>query len=220
MTGKAFCRAVVLVLVPIALTGCADKVIKLSYVPDTSLTRLAGAQPVAVYRFTDRRDDEGDNDPFRVGGVYGGYGNRLSKVLADAPFQKTLAEALVTALRARGIDAQVVEDRTYQPGTVVPTSQPGTAVPASLVLAGDIKHFSTEARFTNSAHVRGIVRVYSSTGQLLVEKDISEREKPGSVGVGVMTSDDLLADAMNKALAKFVNRIASDPEIVTHLTRP
>src|SRR5437867_9394205 len=36
---------------------------------------------ITVFRFVDARGDEGDKgDPLRVGGVYGGYGNRISKV--------------------------------------------------------------------------------------------------------------------------------------------
>jgi len=210
MWRKLFRGTVAVVLMQIALVGCGAKRITLNYAPDTSLTTLRDTERVTVYAFEDRRDSEGDNDPFRVGGVYGGYGNRLSKVLADAPFQKTVANALVAALRARGIDAQVIDDRAYERGT----TPPGT-----VVFAGAIKHFSTEARFTNSAHVRGIVRVYATGGQVLVEKDISEREQPGMLGGGVFTTEDILQDAMNKVLAKFVNRVATDPEIVRTFMR-
>ena len=45
---------------------------------------MAAGQALTVFRFHDARGTEGDTgDARRVGGVYGGYGNRLAKVVTS-----------------------------------------------------------------------------------------------------------------------------------------
>jgi hypothetical protein len=194
-----------LVLLSLLLTGCADKVIQLRYEPDAKMERLAGAQAVTVFRFVDARGTEGDQgDPRRVGGIYGGYGNRLSRVMVANPWPDALVQNLRAGLTQRGVQVVVVPDKTYTPGTTATTP---------LILTGEIRNFSTEARFTNSAHISGVLRLYDSVGQLILEKPISTREQQAYGGAGVFTSVDLLEQAMNEALAKFVRAVVTDPEI-------
>jgi hypothetical protein len=194
-----------LVLLSLLLTGCADKVIQLRYEPDAKMERLAGAQAVTVFRFVDARGKEGDQgDPRRVGGIYGGYGNRLSKVMVANPWPDALVQNLRAGLTQRGVQVVAVPDKTYMPGTTATTP---------LILTGEIRNFSTEARFTNSAHISGVLRLYDSAGQLILEKPISTREQQAYGGAGVFTSVDLLEQAMNEALAKFVRAVVTDPEI-------
>jgi len=73
---------------------------------------------------------------------------------------------------------------------------------------GDLKNFSTEARYTNSAHISAIVRLYESNGTITVEKEISQR---------VLTSVDDLQRIMNDALSQFVQRVVTDPDIAARL---
>jgi hypothetical protein len=194
-----------LVLLSLLLTGCADKVIQLRYEPDAKMERLAGAQAVTVFRFVDARGTEGDQgDPRRVGGIYGGYGNRLSRVMVANPWPDALVQNLRAGLTQRGVQVVAVPDKTYTPGTTATTP---------LILTGEIRNFSTEARFTNSAHISGVLRLYDSVGQLILEKPISTREQQAYGGAGVFTSVDLLEQAMNEALAKFVRAVVTDPEI-------
>jgi hypothetical protein len=190
-------------------TGCADKRITLRYDPPSTLTSIPQAQPLTIQAFNDRRGDEGDSDPARVGGVYGGYGNRLSKVMAEGPFVIALVNALAGGFKARGVPVTVVN------GTFTPAAAGGAQ---GFVLSGDIKNFSTEARFTDSAHISGIVRLYGANGAVLVEREISERVRSDEGGGGgVLTDVKDLERIMNLTLGKFVERVVSDPEISSKL---
>src|SRR5262249_17849687 len=93
-------------LVALLFAACvSDKMVVLRYPSDLKLERVPSARAVTVFRFADRRGDEGDSNPRRVGGGYGGYGNRLFKVYATTPWPDALVEDLVTAFGARGIEA-------------------------------------------------------------------------------------------------------------------
>lgn len=192
------------VAITILAGGCADKQITLKYPGDSTLTPLPSPRSLTVYQFQDARGTEGDRDPMRVGGIYGGYGNRLSKVNANAPFQKIVVDALVDGFKTRGVQAQGVNDKPYQPGMPVPTA---------LALSGELRNFSTEARFTNSAHISVILRLYEASGKLVLEKPVSAREQTQYGGGGVFTSIDDLEKAMNDALAKFVRAVVTDPDL-------
>jgi len=138
-------RLVLMTLTLLILAGCGDKRILLNYVPDAAASKPAEDAPaVTVFAFRDARGDESDGNPYRVGGVYGGYGNRLSTVLAEKPVMPTLVDALAAGFRARGVPAQAVADREFRAGD---SSVTGYA------LGGELRNFSTEARFTNSAHI-------------------------------------------------------------------
>src|SRR5262245_66426924 len=76
---------VILGVVAITTVGCADKRVTLSYQPSPNLAPIGQPQPLTIRGFNDRRGDESDGDPTRVGGIYGGYGNRLSKGVGDSP---------------------------------------------------------------------------------------------------------------------------------------
>ncbi len=195
----------------IALTACGDKVIQLHYAPDAKIERLASGQGVTVYRFTDARGSEGDKgDVRRVGGIYGGYGNRLAKVMASAPWPETLVEGLAAGLTQRGMPHVVpVPDAPYASRTA-PTTP--------LALTGEIRNFSTEERFTFQAHVSGIVRLYDQRGTLLVEKRISARAKLTDPDTTVaVTNPDPLEPLLNEALQKFIRAVVTDPEITQRL---
>lgn len=202
-------RLLALMALSVVLTGCADKRIALSYPPVTAQASISHAQPVTVFAFHDKRGKESDEaDPLRVGGVYGGYGNRLSKVMADKPFMPTLVNAIADGFKVRGVPVTVMAERPFTPGSA-----------NGLVLSGDLKNFSTEARYTNAAHISCTVRLYGPTGRLLVEKELSERvvsEEGGGAGVFSDVSD--LERILNMALAKFAERVVTDADITQHIS--
>ena len=202
--------AVALVIAGGLLAGCADKHVILSYAPPAEIRRIAATGALTVYAFDDMRGTEGDHDPYRVGGVYGRYGNRVTKVMTQAPFDRTLAEALAAGFRAAGLEVVVAAGEHYRPGAT------RTATP--FALAGEIHDFSTEARFTTSAHIGGVVRLYDRDGTLLVARDLSERETVGIRLGGLLASTDRLEQALNKALATFVRRVVDAPELDAALT--
>jgi hypothetical protein len=204
-------RVAFLVLFTILLTGCGDKVIHFHYELDSKIDRLVMAQAITVFRFMDARGDEGDKgDPLRVGGVYGGYGNRLSKVMAASPWPDALVQNLVAGFSQRGVRAVAIPDKTYTPGST-PATTP-------LILTGEIRNFSTEARYTNTAHISGILRLYDAGGKLILEKPVSARAKLESeAGVGVFTPVDWLEQVMNEAIAKFIRIVVTDPELTQRL---
>jgi len=165
-----FARAA-LVLLAVLLAGCADLKVNLHYAPDTKIEALATGVPVTVFRFVDARGGEGDKgDVYRVGGVYNGYGMRLSKILSPTPWPDLLVQDLGAALTQRGVQSTLVADRTYDKGSAVSTP---------LVLTVEIRNFSTENRWAGYlAHVSGIVRLYDQSGTLLSERPISARLRP------------------------------------------
>lgn len=201
----------VLVLMTGWLTGCADQIVTLRYVPDTQIPEIPGAQAVTVFRFMDARGDEGDHgDPTRVGGTYGGYGNRLSKVKASTPWAEALLNGLNEGLAQRGIQTVTVADRIYAASSAVVTTP--------LVLSGEIRNFSTEQRWTLQSHVSGIIRLHDQQGALLVEKPISAR-------TSIMDRDSKASDSpvplevlLNETLQKFVRAVVTDPDITQRLS--
>ena len=207
--------SVMMMLGVICLTGCADRMVVLRYEPSLVVPEpptvgppRADTQPITIYQFADYRGPEADGNPLRVGGVYGGYGNRLAKVMTDVPFTRTLAAALTSALQARGVRATDAGDSPLLPGT--------TRIPTPLAMGGDIHNFSTESRWGMAAHISGVVRVYDQTGQVLVEKPISARDHEG-LGSGIFAGSDTLEKALNRALALFVHRVGDDPDITRAL---
>jgi len=116
----------VLGVAALCMVGCADKRVTLSYQPSSILAPIGQPQPLTIRGFNDRRGDESDGDPTRVGGIYGGYGNRLSKVMADSPLMLTLLNALAEGFKARGVPVTVI---------VAPLS-PGVALSPGAILTG------------------------------------------------------------------------------------
>jgi len=85
----------------IILAGCADRVIKLTYEPIMAPPPIPDAQPLTVFAFEDKRGGKSDEgDPLRVGGTYGGDGNRLSKAMVARPFMPTLVNAVAEGFKA------------------------------------------------------------------------------------------------------------------------
>ena len=206
---RSIVYVVALGLVGLATAGCADKRITVRYEPATAMDTLTGAVPITIVQFADRRGSEGDQDPYRVGGVYGGYGNRLSKIITDTSWQRTVVRALAAGFRARGVETATADDQEYKQGSAFATP---------LALGGEIRNFSTESRWSTSAHISGIVRLYDVKGTVLVEKTISERETWG-IGAGVLMAAEPLEATLNKALEGFVRKVATDPELSAQLTR-
>jgi hypothetical protein len=67
------------------LTGCADRLVMLRYTPPPAHARLG--PELVILPFVDARGKEGDQgDTQRVGGLYGGYGNRIAKVMLTEPW--------------------------------------------------------------------------------------------------------------------------------------
>src|SRR5215475_6211654 len=156
-----------IVLLAFGLGACgnlSDRTVTLQYAPNPGIERLMGAQALTIFRFADRRGDEGDNDPLRVGGFYDRWGRQMARIFANTRWPEALAQDLTTTFTLRGIDTVAMVAQDYVPGTS-PVSTP-------LVLGGEIRNFSIEARQTVQAHVSGIVRLYNQQGILLVEKEI------------------------------------------------
>lgn len=193
-------RLAPLLVVLLTVAGCADRMVKLQYTVDQRIERLDGARQLTVFRFADRRGSEGDGDEYRVGGFYGGYGNRVAKVMTDMPWPRTLTEALAAGFKARGVEAFPLADREFSPGVTFATP---------LALGGEIRNFSTEARFTNAAHISGIVRLYDHQGRTLVDKPLSAREQGGLGGLTVEPLEELL----NRALVNFIRQVITDPDV-------
>jgi uncharacterized lipoprotein YmbA len=200
-----FARAA-LILLAVLLAGCADLKVNLHYAPDTKIEALATGVPVTVFRFVDARGGEGDKgDVYRVGGVYNGYGMRLSKILSPTPWPDLLVQDLGAALTQRGVQSTLVADRTYDKGSAVSTP---------LVLTVEIRNFSTENRWAGYlAHVSGIVRLYDQSGTLLSERPISARLRPTEDEFKTITGQQLLEQMLNRAVAEFVRQVVTDPEL-------
>ena len=198
-------RACLTVCIALLLVGCADRMVTLRYHPDSRIQPVAGARQLTVFKFADRRGTEGDEgDPFRVGGIYGGYGNRLAKVMTGTPFQRTLNEALVAGFKARGVDATGTPDRELAFGVLFETP---------LALGGELRNFSTESRWSKSAHISGILRLYDRRGAVLVEKRVSARDQGG---LGSFSAEPL-EELMNEALREFVRMVVMDPDLAAQI---
>ena len=199
-------RTVLVVVATVVLAGCGDKVIQLRYDGDPAIERVVTQQAVTVFRFMDARGDEGDHgDARRVGGIYGGYGNRLSKVMVTSPWPETLVQALTAGLTQRGLVATGVADHEYRPGVAASTS---------LILTGEIRNFSTEQRYTPQAHVGGIVRLYDQGGTLLVEKRVSVKSNlMGKDTTSAVNNPEPLEPLLNETLQKFVRAVVTDPDL-------
>jgi len=192
------------------LAGCADLKVQVQYAPDAKIEKLAAGAPVTVFRFADARGDEGDKaDPYRVGGVYNGYGMRLSKILHPTPWPEMLARDLGAGFTQRGVQSVVVEERMYVPGSAVTTP---------LVLTGEIRNFSTENRWAGYlAHVSGVVRLYDQSGAKLIEKPVSARLRPNEEEAQLPDGRLLLERLLNRAVSEFVHQVVTDPDLTQRL---
>jgi len=205
MTSPRWLLSVVVVAATLCFAAaCADQTITLRYRPDSQIAPLPGLQPITIFKLSDRRGDEGDRDPYRVGGLYGGYGNRAAKVLATTPFPTVLLDALSLGFTARGVEV-VRDEREFVPQVSLSTP---------FALAGEIRNFSAETRYTNSAHVSGIVRLLDRQGAMLVEKEISARAQGGP-----SFANAPLENLMNEALQGFVRKVVTDEDIAARLIR-
>jgi hypothetical protein len=178
----------------VSSAGCGgSRIITLSYAPPV-VASTTGPRLV-ILPFDDRRGDEGDEgDPYRVGGIYARYGNRLAKVMVTRPWPPQLREALAAEFRAAGVEATIADVRE----------------PGAFSLAGEVRNFSTESRLGREAHIAVILRLRNPQGQPF-EKRIDVRESSGYHRDPWNTY--LLEGLLNKAFAEFVKMVASDPEI-------
>ena len=200
--GSWLTTAALVLLAVGALTACADKQVTVRYQPDPTLERLTAPNALTIFNFSDQRGTEGDHDIFRVGGVYVGFWTRLVKVMTDTPWPRTLNRALADGFTARGASVTTA----YQVFT------PGATFETPFALAGEIRNFSTEFRFGTSAQISGDVRLYDRQGSIRVEKRFSERQT-WDMEMGAATSDAALQATLNRALAGFVFKIVTDPDI-------
>jgi hypothetical protein len=190
-------RAVTLVALAALLVGCGDRIVTLRHSAPPPQATLAPV--LVVVPFADVRGKEGDQgDPLRVGGLYGSYGNRVAKVMATAPWPPQLQDALVAEFRAAGVDAQK-------------RAGPAEAPAGAKILDGEVRNFSTEARWSRAAHVSGLVRVLDAAGQVRFVKQFSARESEANL-TGTFTGEPLEV-LLNAALTRFVRTVATDPEI-------
>lgn len=201
-------RVCVLTLALVA-AGCASShTITLSY--DAPISARASQRPTLIIGpFEDVRGNEGDHgDPFRVGGIYGGYGNRLAKVMVARPWPPQLREALAAEFRAVGVETLVSDQ------VAAATGDP------PLILGGEIRNFSTESRWGREAHIGVIVRIRSPE-RVLVEKRVDVRES-GYHWNNFNT--EILEALLNRVFAQFVRTVATDPDLAAalraHARRP
>ena len=192
-------------LVAAVLMGCTETQVVMRYRPDATLEAVAPARALTIFTFSDERGSEGDHDIFRVGGLYFLW-TRLVKVMTDNPWPRALSQALAAGFTARGAPAMIAY-RPLIPGT--------TPFETPYAMTGEINNFSTEFRFGIMAHISGIVRLTDRQGSVLVERRISERRMWAP---GPAVSNDPLEDTLNKALAGFVFKVVTDPEINSVLT--
>jgi hypothetical protein len=102
-------------LCALALAGCADETIRLTYTPPAPSQSLGPRLVIGSFR--DVRGNEGDHgDAYRVGGVYGGYANRLAKVMSAAPWPPALTSALAAEFRALGVARRRQANRRQESG--------------------------------------------------------------------------------------------------------
>jgi hypothetical protein len=200
--GSGLTAGALILLTVGALTACADKQVIVRYQPDPTLERLTAPNALTIFNFSDQRGSEGDHDIFRVGGVYVGFWTRLVKVMTDTPWPRTLSRALADGFTARGVSVTIA----YQAFT------PGPRFETPFALAGEIRNFSTEFRFGTTAQISGDVRLYDRQGSILVERRISERQT-WDMEMGAATSDEALQATLNRALAGFVSKVVTDPDI-------
>lgn len=204
MTAAVYARGL-LIAVVLSSVGCADRMVTLRYQRDPRIQPVPAARQLTIFKFADRRGSEGDEgDPFRVGGIYGGYGNRFAKVMTGTPFQRTLNEALVVGFKARGVEATGIPDRELAVGVRFETP---------LALGGELRNFSTESRWSKSAHISGILRLYDRRGAVLVEKRVSARDQGG---LGSFSAEPL-EELMNEALREFVRMVVMDPDLAAQI---
>jgi hypothetical protein len=189
MIAGIYTRTCIMLVVAIGmlLAGCADKTIRLTYSPPAPSQSLAPR--LVIGPFQDVRGNEGDHgDAYRVGGVYGGYGNRLAKVMLASPWPPAFVAALAAEFQAQGVDASAAES------SAGPTD--------AYRLGGDVRNFSTESRWGRAAHIGVTFRL-----------DVKE-----SSGLGSFDAE-ALQELLNRAFARFVREVATDPEIRGALTR-
>ena len=191
------------------LGGCADQIVDLRYAPDPTLDRLPRAGAVTVFRFSDVRGTEGDHgDPYRVGGIYNGYGMRYAKVMTPEPWPEVLVQDLATGFEQRGVLAVAVADRVYIAGS--PVSTP-------FALGGEIHNFSTETRWLGlMAHVSGVIRLYDRAGAPLVEKSVAARVR-WLPDTNLPEGRPVLEGLLNVAVDEFVRKVVTDPEVTERL---
>jgi hypothetical protein len=201
-TASLMWLAVSVVALGVLFSGCADRTVRLTYAAPAPSPTLGPR--LVVGAFQDLRGNEGDRrDPYRVGGIYGGYGNRLAKVMSASPWPPALTEGLVAEFRAQGFDA-------------VAAATPGTPAGAYR-LEGVVRNFSTEARCGREAHIGLTVRLLSPDDQALVDgKRIDVRESGYNLN---NFNADILEELLNRAFARFVREAATDPEIRAALRR-
>lgn len=202
-------RVAASIILTACLGGCADRFVELRYAPSPAIERLPRAEAVTVFRFRDVRGDEGDHgDPFRVGGIYNGYGMRYARIMTPDPWPDVLVQDLVTGFTQRGVPAVGAPDRAYLEGSAVSTP---------LVLTGEIHNFSTEGRWLGMlAHVSGVVRLFDSAGAPLVTKPVSARVR-WLPGVKLPPDQPALEGLLNVAIDEFVTKVVTDPDVTQHL---
>jgi hypothetical protein len=207
---KPFTRVMTLALMAIVVTACVtDQTVQLRYMPGSGIERLPSAQAVSIFRFADRRGDEGDGNPRRVGGIYGSYGNRVAMVFAATPWPEKLVEDLAAGFTQRGVEAVGVTDREFVPRE--------TVVSTPFALGGEIRNFSTEMRWTLQSHVSGIIRLYDKEGTLLLEKTISARIPRDDSGYQWDKQASVYENFLNAAVHQFVRAVVTDPDLTQRL---
>lgn len=198
--------AIVSVILVLFGTGCGPRTTSIRYAP-SGIGALPQLEPVAVYRLADKRDEE----PKRIGGVYGGYRNLLNRIYAEEDAAVIVTRALAEGLKARGFPVTMRLDESYLPRF----SRPDTRI----TITGELRAFWTEAFYTNKAECAVLLQVYEvATGRKLWEK-LYEAEESEGLGGGVFASIDNLREMLTRQLSKVIGNVANDPELLSHAGR-
>lgn len=197
----------VVTLALVGLGGCGPKTLSVRYTA-SGITPLPQLLPVAVYQLVDKR---GEDEPTRIGGVYGGYRNLLNRLYGDEPAAVTVTRALADGLKARGFPVIDMTTARFDPAA--------TRAQVRVVVSGEVREFWTEAFYTNQAKCSMLLQLYeTATGRKLWEKEYAEKFSGGLSG-GVFASSDDLRDNLARLLSKVVERAVNDPDLVAQVGR-
>jgi len=181
------------------------------YEPTAGVTKLTSpTRQVTVGPFEDQRSDKVPGQPDRIGDAWGGTGAAkwvvpfFVPVPITQPWQQQWTDALVGALRARGVSTTVV----------VPETAAGLA--DSLLLMGVVHEYSvSKLPFSPAkAHVKATVRIYDAANKALILERTVEGRHEQMMGL----DNDVMA--MNGAVQKAVEQFTMDPDVVAQLAKP
>lgn len=174
-----------------ALSACGTTSGGLGYAPPAQLNRAsAGAQPVAVARFSDGRDEKTN----WLGVIRGGFGNHLKTLESDRPPVELVQTAFADGLRARGVRADA----------------------GGLQLVGTVRKLYCDQVIRREANVIVDLAVRGADGRETFSRSYAVDLIEGSVlaaDTGIFASTENLRLLLERALREVVDKALDDPEL-------